>query len=79
MNRKEGISEELRRHAVAASTIREALGPWILSEPERVVRLLAAAPSNIEALVAIQADAKAYIKLKRQLDDAIGAGTPDED
>ena len=71
MNRREGISAELKHRGVAASTIREALAPWILSEPERIMRLLAAAPSTLDALVAIQADAKAFVCIKRELDQAM--------
>jgi hypothetical protein len=78
MKRSEGISFELKHRGVAASTIREALGPWILSEPERLVRTIAAAPSTLEGLVAVQADAKAFVKLKRELDNAIGIAEEDE-
>lgn len=78
MRREEGISVELRRRGIAASTLREALGPWILAEPERLVRALASAPATLDAVLAIKGEATAYVKLKRELDAAMSDGGIDE-
>lgn len=69
-----GITEELQRRGIAASTIREALGSWVISETDRIIKALAtAAPSHID-LLAIQADAKALFKLTTQLELAMKRG-----
>jgi len=68
------ITAELRRRGVAASTIREALGQWVINETDRIIKALAvAAPSHID-LLAIQADAKALFKLTTQLELAMKRG-----
>jgi len=68
------ITAELRRRGVAASTIRDALGQWIVSETDRIIRALAAAPPSHIDLLAIQADAKALHKLTSQLELAMKRG-----
>ena len=73
------ISAELRRAGVAASTIRDALRPWIEQERDRIIAELASAPATIEALLKIKADAMGYFQLKRQLEMAMNqAGIPSE-
>lgn len=73
------ISDELRRAGVAASTIRQALGPWIASERDRIIAELVNAPATMEALLKIKADAGGYAAIKRQLETAmINAGVPYE-
>ena len=72
--RDASISDELRRKAVAASTIREALGSWIVAETERIISMLAVAPPSHVDLLGIQADAKALHKLKKQLELAMQRG-----
>ena len=68
------ISEELRRKGVAASTIREALGGWHEREGERIIIALAKSPATLEALLGIQAEAKAFYKLKKELESAMHNG-----
>jgi hypothetical protein len=70
----EGISEELRARGVAASTIREALGDWHKRESERIIIALAKAPATLEALLTIQAEAKAYYRLDKELISAMNNG-----
>ena len=71
------ISTELRRAGVAASTIREALRPWIESERDRIIAALASSPSTLDALLKLQVDASALFHIKRQLEVAMGqAGIP---
>lgn len=65
---EDALSDALIRKGVAASTIREALGDWIEVESLRIIAALAAAPATLEALVGVQADAKAYHKLRTQLE-----------
>jgi len=74
MERQEDIASELRRRGVAASTIREALASWVLSETDRIIRALAIAPPSHIDLLAIQADAKALHKLTSQLELAMKRG-----
>ena len=75
----EDISSELRRRGVAASTIRDALGSWVITETDRIIKALAVAtPSHID-LLAIQADAKALFKLTSQLELAMKRGNASED
>jgi len=71
------ISEELRRRGVAASTIREALGDWHTREAERIIVALAKAPATVEALLTIQAEAKAYYRLDKELSSAMNSGNVD--
>lgn len=66
------ISYELRRAGIAASTIREALGPWIIIECDRIIAALATSSADIEALLRIKSDATALFQLKRQLELAMG-------
>ena len=73
----EGISEELRRKGVAASTIREALGDWHGREGERIIIALAKAPATLEALLGIQAEAKAFYRLDKELTSAMNSGRED--
>ena len=68
------ISEELRRRGVAASTIREALGDWHGREGERIIIALAKSPATLEALLGIQAEAKAYYRLNKELELAMNQG-----
>ena len=70
----EGISDELRRKGVAASTIREALGDWHSREGERIIIALAKSDSTLETLLGIQAEAKAYYRLKKELESAMNNG-----
>ncbi len=70
----QGISEELRRKGVAASTIRDALGGWRENEMLRIIASMAKAPSTLEALVAIQADAKSFYRLTKELELAMNQG-----
>ena len=79
VEQSEGIGVALRRRGVAASTLREALGDYVLGEPEKIVRKLAAAPSTLEGLIAVQADAKAFTALKRELDFAMQQGNIDSE
>jgi hypothetical protein len=79
MQRDTSISDELRRAGVAASTIREALGPWIVSETERIIKALAVCPPSHVDLIAIAADAKALHKVKSQLEQAMQRGGVGED
>jgi len=79
MERQEDIASELRRRGVAASTIRDALGSWVITETDRIIKALAVAtPSHID-LLAIQADAKALFKLTSQLELAMKRGNASED
>ena len=71
------ISEELRRRGVAASTIREALGDWHTREAERIIVALAKTPATLEALLTIQAEAKAYYRLEKELQSAMNNGQID--
>lgn len=71
---EEGISEELRRKGVAASTIREALGDWHTREAERIIVMLAKATPTFEVLLSIQAEAKAYYRLDKELSSAMNSG-----
>ena len=73
----EGIGEELRRKGVAASTIREALGDWHGREGERIIIALAKAPATLEALLGIQAEAKAFYRLDKELTSAMNSGRED--
>jgi hypothetical protein len=59
---------------VAASTIRNALGPWIVDETDRLIKAMAVCPPSHVDLLAIQADAKALHKLKSQLEAAMNRG-----
>lgn len=70
----EGISEELRRKGVAASTIREALGEWREQEILRLIASMAKAPSTLEGLLQVQAEAKAFYKLTKELENAMNRG-----
>ena len=72
--RDSSISDELRRAGVAASTIRDALGPWIAAETDRIIKALAVTAPNHVDLIAIAADAKALHKLKSQLESAMQRG-----
>ena len=74
MLRDTSISEELKRAGVAASTIRQALGPWIVSETERIIKQLAVTPPTLPDLLALQGDAKALFKVKTQLETAMQRG-----
>lgn len=74
MQPQEPISEELRRRGVAASTIREALGGWVIAETDRIIKTLATTAPNHVDLLAIQADAKALFKLTSQLELAMRRG-----
>lgn len=71
------ITDELRRKGVAASTIREALGDWHTREAERIIIALAKASATLEALLTIQAEAKAYYRLDKELTSAMNQGTED--
>lgn len=66
------ISAELRRAGVAASTIRDALRPWIESERDRIIATLASSNTDIDSLLKIKTDASALFHLKRQLEMAMG-------
>lgn len=77
--RDTSISDELRSRGVAASTIRNALGPWIIEESERLIKAMAVCPPSHIDLLAIQADAKALHKLKSQLEAAMNRGGVNED
>lgn len=68
------ISEELRQKGVAASTIREALGDWHTREGERIIAAIAKSPATLEALLAVQAEAKAYYRLNKELESAMNRG-----
>lgn len=68
------ITDELRRKGVAASTIREALGDWHTREAERIIIALAKAPATLETLLTIQAEAKAYYRLDKELLTAMNNG-----
>ncbi len=70
----EGIGDELRRKGVAASTIREALGDWHGREGERIIIALAKSSPTLEALLAIQAEAKAFYRLNKELESAMNNG-----
>ena len=74
MARDTSISDELRARGVAASTIRNALGPWIVDETDRLIKAMAVCPPSHVDLLAIQADAKALHKLKSQLEAAMNRG-----
>jgi len=76
--RDTSISDELRRRGVAAATMREALGPWIIEETDRLIKSMAMCSPNHVDLLAIQADAKALHKLKSQLESAMTRGGADE-
>lgn len=67
------IADELRRRGVAASTIREALGEHIAQEPLRIINKLCLAKTHDE-MIDIQADARAYNKLRKELESAMDAG-----
>jgi hypothetical protein len=72
------ITAELRRRGIAASTIRDALGQWIISETDRIIKALATVePSHIN-LLSVQADAKALFKLTTQLELAMKRGDVSE-
>ena len=66
------INTELRRAGVAASTIRDALKPWIESERDRLIAALAASSCDLDSLLKIKCDATALHQLKRQLEMAMG-------
>ena len=68
------LSDELRRKGVAASTIREALGDWHTRELERIIVMLAKATPTFEVLLSIQAEAKAYYRLDKELSSAMNNG-----
>jgi hypothetical protein len=70
------ISEELKRRGVAASTIKEALGDYVTTEPLRIINKMCLAASYVE-LQNVQADAKAYNVLRKELDAAISAASID--
>ena len=70
----EGISEELRRKGVAASTIREALGDWRSQEMLRIIAKLAKGASTMESLLEIQSEAKAFQRLTHELENAMQNG-----
>lgn len=73
------ISSELRRSGVAANTIRDALGPWIAQERDRIIAALAQGDCSLESLLKIKVEATALFHLKRQLETAMGmAGIPVE-
>jgi hypothetical protein len=71
------ITSELRRRGVAASTIRDALGQWVIAETDRIIKALATAPPSHIDLLAVQADAKALFKLTTQLELAMKRGDVD--
>lgn len=73
------ISDELRRKGVAAATIREALGGWREQEMLRLIAALAKSPSTLEALVTVQADAKSFYRLTKELELSMAHGIDDED
>lgn len=68
------LTSALRRAGIAASSIREAIGPFIVSETERIIAALAVGSSGHMDLLAIQADAKALFRLKKQLEAAMTRG-----
>lgn len=70
----EGISDELRRKGVAASTIREALGDWRTQEMLRIIAKLAKGPATLEALLEVKSEASAYHKLTSELETAMSNG-----
>ena len=74
MGRTIEISAELRRAGVAASTIRDALRPWIEQERDRIIAELAGSQADLDTLVKIKADATAYFHLKRQLELTMNQG-----
>ncbi len=73
-----GVTESLRTKGVAASTIRQALGEWILETPNRLIAALAKCPSTLDDLINIQADAKAYYQLRKELERAMNQGGVEE-
>lgn len=78
MAKGESISGELRRRGIAASTIREGLSDWIVAERDRIVSKLATAATQSD-LVAVQVDAKAYQKLRNELERAMSQGSLDDE
>lgn len=70
----EGISDELRRKGVAASTIREALGDWRTQEMLRIIAKLAKGPATLEGLLEVQSEAKAFHRLTHELETAMNNG-----
>lgn len=70
----EGISDELRRKGVAASTIREALGGWREQEMLRIIAKLAKGAATMEALLEVQSEAKAFHRLTHELESAMNQG-----
>ncbi len=74
----ESISGELRRKSIAASTIREALADFVVEERDRIVSKLAAAATTAE-LITVQVDARAYMKLRNELERAISRGNPEDE
>lgn len=71
MAQGESLSGEMRRRGIAASTIREALGDWIVTERDRIVSKLATVGVSMEDLIGIQVDARAYMKLRNELERAM--------
>lgn len=71
---EDGLGEELRRKGVAASTIRDALGEWRGREMLRVIAKLATGASTMESLLEVQSEAKAFVKLTKELETAMGNG-----
>lgn len=78
MAKGESLDGELRRRGIAASTIREALGDWIVSERDRIVSKLATAATQSD-LIAVQVDARAYQKLRNELERAMSQGNLDDE
>lgn len=70
----EGISEELRRKGVAASTIREALGDWRQLEMLRIIAKLAKSPATLEALLEVKSEAQSFHRLTHELEQAMTNG-----
>jgi SOS response regulatory protein OraA/RecX len=74
----EGLSSELRRKGVAASTIREALGSWREQEMLRIIAKLAKGSATLESLLEVQSEAKAFHKLTKELEIAMSNGGIDQ-
>lgn len=70
----EGISDELRRKGVAASTIRDALGDYRQLEMLRIIAKLAKAPATLEALLEIKSEARSFYILTHELEQAMTNG-----
>ncbi len=79
MAQGETISGELRRRGIAASTIREALADFMVTERDRIVAKLATSGVSLDELIGAQVDARAYMKLRNELERAMSQGNVDDE